>query len=104
MDKPLVVSIPHHLGKQEALARLKGGLDRTAAAVAPVMTVNEQRWDGDRLYFRVSALQQQASGTVDVADDHVTINVTLPWLLARLATNLQDVIAKRGALLLEKKK
>jgi hypothetical protein len=38
-----------------------------------------------------------------VADDHVTVNVTLPWLLARLATNLQDVIAKRGALLLEKK-
>jgi hypothetical protein len=33
----------------------------------------------------------------------VTVNVTLPWLLARLATNLQDVIAKRGALLLEKK-
>jgi len=103
MNKPLVVTIPHRLGKDEALVRLKGGLDRAAAAVAPIMTVNAQRWDGDRLYFGVSALQQQASGTVDVADDHVTVNVTVPWLLARLATNLQDVIAKRGALLLEKK-
>ncbi len=103
MTKPLVVSIPHRLGKQEALARLKGGLDRAAASVAPFMTVNEQRWDGDRLFFRVSALQQQASGTVDVADDYVKVEVVLPWLLARLATNLQDVIARRGALLLEKK-
>ncbi len=103
MTKPLVVSIPHRLGKQEALARLKGGLDRAATSVAPFMTVNEQRWDGDRLFFRVSALQQQASGTVDVADDYVKVEVVLPWLLARLATNLQDVIARRGALLLEKK-
>ena len=103
MTEPLVVSIPHRLGKQEALARLKGGLDRAAAAVTPLVTVNEQRWAGDRLYFLVSALQQQASGTVDVADDHVRIEVALPWLLARLATNLQDVIARRGALLLEKK-
>ena len=103
MEKPLVVSIPHRLGQPEALTRLKSGLDRAASKVAPMLTVDEQRWEGNRLYFRVSALQQQASGTVDVADDHVKIEVALPWLLARLATNLQDVIAKRGALLLEKK-
>ena len=103
MEKPLVVSIPHRLGQQEALTRLKSGLDRAASKVAPMLTVDEQRWEGNRLYFRVSALQQQASGTVDVADDHVKIEVALPWLLARLATNLQEVIAKRGALLLEKK-
>ena len=101
--KPLLVSIPHRLGKQEALARLKSGLDRAASAVAPVVTVNEQRWEGDRLYFRVTALQQHASGTVDVAEDHVTVEVVLPWLLARLATNLQETILRRGTTLLEKK-
>ena len=103
MEKPLIVSIPHQLGKDEALRRLKGKLERGIEAASSVLTVNEQRWDGDRFSFRITAMNQQASGTVDVADDHVRVEVLLPWLLAQLATGLQDVIARRGALLLEKK-
>jgi hypothetical protein len=103
MEKPLVISIPHQLGKDEALRRLKGRLERGIEAAGAVLTVNEQRWDGDRFSFRVTAMNQQASGTVDVADDYVRVEVLLPWLLAQLASGLKDAIAKRGALLLEKK-
>ena len=31
MSEPLVVSIPHHLGKEEALRRLKSGLAEVGA-------------------------------------------------------------------------
>jgi hypothetical protein len=79
MSKPIVVSIPHSLGKEEALRRLKPGLTGAAKAV-PVLTVDEEIWSGDRLTFRVRALGQSAAGTVDVADDHVRLEVTLPWL------------------------
>ena len=34
MSKPLVVSIPHRLGKQEARRRLKAGLDGVGANLA----------------------------------------------------------------------
>jgi hypothetical protein len=68
-----------------------------------VFAVQEEIWSGDRLQFRVSALAQVASGTIDVADDHVRLEVTLPWLLAKLAEAIQPAIKKQGTLMLEKK-
>ena len=50
-----------------------------------MIAVQEQAWMGDNLQFRLSALGQVASGTIDVGDDHVRLEVTLPWLLAQLA-------------------
>ncbi len=102
MSKPLVVSIPHSLGKEEALRRLRPGLSRAAASF-PVLTVDEEQWDGDRMNFRVRALGQGASGTVDVAEDQIRLEVTLPWLLQKFAAVAQAVIQTRGQLLLGKK-
>jgi Putative polyhydroxyalkanoic acid system protein (PHA_gran_rgn) len=102
MSAPLVVSIPHRLGRDEAARRLKAGLTRAASSV-PVLKVDEERWDGDRMVFRVRALGQAASGHLDVADDHVRVEVTLPWLLQRFAEVAQGAIRNRGALLLTKR-
>ena len=102
MAAPLVVSIPHRLGRDEAVRRLKTGLTRAASTI-PVLKVDEERWDGDRMMFRVRALGQAASGHIDVADDHVRLEVTLPWLLQRFAEVAQIAIKKRGNLLLTKR-
>ncbi|WP_024518262.1 polyhydroxyalkanoic acid system family protein [Bradyrhizobium sp. Tv2a-2] len=102
MSAPLVVSIPHKLGREEATRRLKGGLTRAAASV-PVLQVDEERWEGDCMLFRVRALGQLASGQVDVGDDHVRVEVVLPWLLQRFAAAAQAAIRSRGQLLLTKK-
>jgi hypothetical protein len=102
MSEPLIVSIPHRLGREEAVRRIKGGLSRAAASV-PVLSVDEERWEGDRMFFRVRAIGQAASGQIDVADDHVRLEVTLPWLLQRFAEKAQSLIRERGQLLLTKK-
>lgn len=102
MSKPIVISIPHTLGKEEALRRLKPGLSGAAASF-PVLKVDEETWSGDRLSFRVRALGQAVAGTVDVADDYVRLEVTLPWLLQKFAQIAQATIRARGNLLLEKK-
>jgi len=101
MSAPLVVSIPHRLGREEAVRRLKTGLSRAAASV-PVLQVEEERWNGDSMNFRIRALGQVATGQVDVADDHVKVEVVLPWLLQRFAEMAQAAIQKRGQLLLTK--
>jgi len=101
MSAPLVVSIPHRLGREEAVRRLKSGLGRAAASI-PVMQVEEERWSGDSMNFRIRALGQVASGQVDVTDDHVKVQVVLPWLLQRFAEMAQAAIRKRGQLLLTK--
>lgn len=102
MPAPLMVSIPHHLGREEATRRLKGGLSRAATSFA-VLKVDEERWEDDRMIFRVRALGQAASGHIVVADDHVQLEVTLPWLLQRFAQAAQAAIQKRGNLLLTKR-
>lgn len=103
MSKPLTVSIPHHLGKDEAARRLKSGLAGVRAQYGHLFNVQDETWTGDQLAFRVSALAQTISGTIDVADDHVTLEVVLPWLLARLAEAVQPLIRREGTLMLEKK-
>ncbi len=102
MAAPLIVSIPHDLGRDEARRRLQAGLTRAAARV-PILPVDEEIWDGDRMAFRVRALGQAAAGHVDVQNDHVRLEVTLPWLLQRFAEIAQLTIRTQGRLLLEKR-
>src|SRR5580693_8192903 len=102
MPAPLIVSIPHSLGREEAMRRLRTGLTRAAASV-PVLAVDEERWEDNRMIFRVRALGQAASGHLDVADDHVRLEVTLPWLLQRFAEVAQVAIKNSGRLLLTKR-
>ena len=103
MSKPLIVSIPHRLGKDEAMRRLKTGLGSASASFGHVFKIQEEIWTGPHLQYRISALGQVASGSIDVAEDYVRLEVFLPWLLAKLAETLQPLIRKEGTLLLEKK-
>jgi len=101
MSAPLVVSIPHSLGREEAMRRLKAGLSRAATSV-PMLSVDEERWGDSRMIFRVRAMGQAAAGHVDVAEDHVRVEVVLPWLLQRFAEVAQAAIRSKGKLLLTK--
>jgi hypothetical protein len=103
MSEPLIVVIPHRLGKDEALRRIKDGLGRAKSEFAWLMSLEEEVWTGDRLTFRVAALGQRAWGIIDVYEAGVRLEVVLPWLLARFAHAVQRVIGQKGHLMLEKK-
>jgi hypothetical protein len=103
MSKPLVVSIPHRLGKDEALRRIRTGLGAVRQNYAQLITVDEEVWTGDHLDFRVRSLGQVAQGAIDVEADQVRVEVTLPWLLSYVAEKLTPLIRKEGVLMLEKK-
>ena len=102
MSAPLTVSIPHQLGREEATRRLKAGLTRAASGI-PILKVEEERWQDNQMFFRIRAIGQVASGHIDVADDHVRLEVVLPWLLQRFAEAAQLAIRNRGTLLLGKR-
>ena len=103
MSKPLTVTIPHRLGKAEAVRRLKSGLSSVQSDFRHIFTVQEETWVGDSLTFRISALGQQASGVIDVREEDVQLEIQLPWLLHRIAEKAQGMIKSRGQLLLGKK-
>lgn len=85
------------------MRRLKTGLSRAATSV-PMLSVDEERWQNNRMIFRVRAMGQAAAGNVDVADDHVRVEVVLPWLLQRFAEVAQAAIRNKGKLLLTKQR
>jgi Putative polyhydroxyalkanoic acid system protein (PHA_gran_rgn) len=103
MSKPLIVSIPHRLGKDEALRRIKTGLGDVRAKFGQFLRIEDEVWTDNRLQFRISALAQSISGTIDVLDDYVRLEVLLPEFLAKIAAVIQPLIHKEATLLLEKK-
>lgn len=102
MSEPLVVTISHTLGKEEALRRIKPALSRASESF-PVLKVDEEVWSGDRLDFKVRAIGHAVGGNVQVGDATVRLEVTLPWLLHKFAQAVQRTVEGRGRILLEKK-
>jgi hypothetical protein len=70
MSQPIVVSLPHRLGKAEALRRLQTSFNDAQSKGGAFFTFRNQ-WSGDHLDFRASLLGQTTTGIVDVAEDHV---------------------------------
>jgi hypothetical protein len=103
LAQPFIVSIPHKLGKEEATRRLKAGLGSVRSEYGKILQITEEIWSGDRLAFHLIALKQQVSGAIEVAEDHVKLEVMLPWLLAGLAHGIQATIRSRATRMLEKK-
>jgi len=102
MAEPVIVTIPHKLGKQEAVRRLQAGFGNVRSTFGEKFVVLKDDWTGDHLDFRASLLGQTTNGTVDVADDHVRLEVHLPWMLALLANTAKGLVQKQAKLMLEK--
>ena len=101
-ETPLfVVVVPHNLGKAEADRRLRSGLERVGTAFGGTLAIAEQT--GDRLEFRANLLGAATRGAIDVADDHVTLTVDVPWFLGTLAEKARSLISRQGRLMLDKK-
>lgn len=104
MPQPVVVSIPHRLGKEEAKRRLQSGFHNARSNFGASFMTLKDSWSGDHLDFQASLLGQSTTGTVDVAEDHVRLEVQLPWFLAALANKAKVLVERQGRLMLEKPK
>ena len=102
MSTPLRVSIPHQLGRAEARRRIETGFSKLANQLPGGANVCSQRWEGDRLAFGIAVLGQTVTGSVDVLDTTVIIDIELPGLLGQIAGAFKDRLQKAGQLLLTK--
>jgi hypothetical protein len=104
MSRPITISIPHNLGRAEARDRIAKGFGQLEAQMAAASVSNvRQAWAGDRLNFTAQALGQTFNGGIDVGDQDVKIEVTLPGLLGMFANKIAGKLKQQGTLLLEKK-
>jgi hypothetical protein len=103
MAKPLVVSLPHQLGQKEAVRRIQTGLADVRQKYSALITVDEETWADNRVTLRLRAVGQSAAAVVDILDDHLRLEVTLPWLLAKISEKLLPTIQREATLMIEKK-
>ena len=103
MSETVTVIVNHRLGKAEAIRRLKEGLARTDGHFGLMIAMEQHIWEGDTLRFHMRALGQSAATSIEVLEDALRIEVSLPWLLANAAKRLLPILRKQATLLLEKK-
>jgi hypothetical protein len=103
VSETVTVIVGPSLGKDEAVHRLKNGFARTHGQLGSLIAVDEERWQADTLHFRMRALGQAANGSIEVLEQALRIELSLPVLLAQAAKWLLPALRKQATLLLEKK-
>lgn len=96
------MTISHDLGRAEARRRVEAGFDDLSRRLGGMGQVS-RTWTGDTLSFAFSIMGQAISGSIDVADASVRVEILLPGLLAMMAGKLKGRLQHEGQLLLEKK-
>ena len=103
MAKPMVVEIPHELGRDEARRRIDEGTARVREALGKSgIAINTLNWTGDRLDYSVTAMTQTVDGQIDVGQDVVRVEVRMPLLLSLFAHKVQQIVSQNGTKLLTK--
>ncbi|MGE5722274.1 MAG: polyhydroxyalkanoic acid system family protein [Sphingomonadales bacterium] len=104
MNQPLVVTLAHTLGKEEARRRIAGGMGRLAGYI-PGGTANvHTNWEGDRLKLLIQAMGGEVHSHIDVDEDLVRVEVLLPALLGMFHQQIANLLSRKGAELLEDKR
>lgn len=99
MSKPVVVSIPHELGRAEARRRIDEGIGQLTAQIGAVGEV-ERNWEGDVLRFSLKAIGQTVTGTIAIAEREARLEVFLPGILAMIANKVKGRLRDEGQVLL----
>ena len=100
MSQPLVITISHRLGRQEAKDRLRNNMEQIRSHLSRYTSSVESEWVEDHMDFRVAAVGQTLTGRIDVLDDAVRVEIGLPWFLAPLGARIGDRIRQQGTRLL----
>jgi putative polyhydroxyalkanoic acid system protein len=99
---PLLITISHRLGRDEARRRLEDGLGHIHGRLAGFVSSLDYTWTGYRLDFSVTAMRQSINGRIDIEDDIVRVEIRLPLLLRVLANKITGRVRGEAALLLDK--
>ena len=95
------VRLPHQLDRAELRRRLEERKGEIVTYFPEGMASLESEWKGeDHMDFTVAVAGQTIGGAVDIADDHVVIEVDLPFLLSFLRPTIEKSMRKEATRLL----
>lgn len=103
MAEKLTVDLPHKLGAAEARRRIERGIGRLSEFVPGGAEV-ESHWSGERLDLRVTAMGQGVTGSIDVHEEVVRVEIGLPGALSFFAKPVEALLRRKGTELLADKR
>jgi hypothetical protein len=103
MSRLVTVRVAHQLGKEEATRRLRSGIGEARSRFSSTISGLDEHWRDNHLDFRLSALGQAVTGTLQVEQNYVDAAFELPTALAFFANRVKGLLQKQGALMLEHK-
>lgn len=94
------MTIPHQLGEQEALSRIKGMLGDAKQQYGNQITDLHEQWNGNAGEFSLKAMGFSLAGTLRVDADKVAIDGDLPWAAKPFQGTIEATIRERAERLL----
>lgn len=85
MPAPIVVRIPHSLGRTEARRRIEHGVGQARSMLPSVVTIDPIGANGEKLSLGVHALGQTINADVAIEDECVIVEASVPIFLAPFA-------------------
>ena len=97
------VPIPHELPKEEVRRRLKERSHEMADHIPGPMAEVLTDWPSDdRMNMTIKAMGQNLVGTVDIEDNRLLVEVTLPPMLGFMEPVISSAMKDQGQKLLAK--
>lgn len=94
--KPLVVSVPHHLGQDEMRQKLDQGLARARDQYGDTVGAIDAQWTADdRMAVAVTVMGMKIDGSIQVLPQELLVEVQLPGMASMFAGQIRDGIQQR---------
>ncbi|WP_375463434.1 polyhydroxyalkanoic acid system family protein [uncultured Methylobacterium sp.] len=101
MSKHLTIAIPHDLGADEVCRRLDMQTDWAKRRLEQGnIQVAISDWSQNERRFTARALGQDVQGGVTVAEDSVSLEATLPWMIGPFSSAIEAAAKHYAARLL----
>jgi hypothetical protein len=94
--QPIVVTISHSLGSEEAQRRIASGLDRAKTEFSSIFSTFETVWKANHADVTVVALHQRITAGIDVFADVIRLEAHLPWYFAPLQNKIAAALQHQG--------
>ena len=94
------VTVPHTLGKDEALARIKGMLTQVEAQGRDTISDLQESWNGATGTYSFRARGFTVKGSVLVSDSDVEIDLDYPLAARPFKSRIESALQSRAEALL----
>lgn len=95
------LALPHSLGREEVRRRLQSRIGELGNHIPGGVAEVSHSWSGeDRMNLVVGVMGQQVAATIDVEEERVVLDVSLPGMLSFLEPAIKGAVESAGRKLL----